>query len=201
MKTRLSNKQNWLKHIKLTKDDELYVGIDVHKKSYNLAFWLNDAPAIDFVMPADNKKTGQILGKFRIALKSIAYEAGPTGYSLARTLQNEKLPIQVIAPALTPRTTAKHAKTDRIDCRKLAKFAAKGLLRKITIPTEQQEADRQLTRLREQLVPKLRRVKIQIKSLLLQHGIKQPYGLTLWSNESIEKLKKINLSTQLRILP
>ena len=198
MKTRLSKKQTWLKNIKLTKYDQLYVGIDVHKKSYNLAFWLNDAPTIDFVMPANNKKVCQILKKLRIALKSVVYEAGPTGYSLARALQNEELPIQVIAPTITPRTAAKHAKTDRIDCRKLAKFAAKGLLRKITIPTEQQEADRQLTRLRGQLVPKIRRVKIQIKSFLLQHGIQQPHGLTSWSNESIEMLRKITLSTRLR---
>ena len=40
MKTTLSNKQKWFKNINLTKDDELYVGIDVHKRSYNLAFWL-----------------------------------------------------------------------------------------------------------------------------------------------------------------
>lgn len=198
MKTRLSNKQNWLKNISLTKDDKLYVGIDVHKKSYNLAFWLNDAPAIDFVMPADNAKVCQILSKLRVSLKTIVYEAGPTGYSLARALQCEKLPIQVIAPAIIPRISAKHAKTDRTDCRKLAKFAAKGLLRKITIPTEQQEADRQLTRQREQLVPKIRRVKIQIKSFLLQHGIQQPHGLVCWSNESIEVLRKISLSAQLR---
>ncbi|MCK4913600.1 MAG: hypothetical protein KAS69_03255 [Planctomycetes bacterium] len=93
MKTRLSNKQNWLRNINLTKDDEFYVGIDVHKKSYTLAFWLNDVSAIDFVMPADNKKVCQILKKCRISLKTIVYEA-----VLARALQSEKLPVQVIAP-------------------------------------------------------------------------------------------------------
>jgi transposase len=68
--------------INLTADDQLYIGIDVHKKSYHLAFWLNDAPAIDFVMPANNKKVLQFLQKVRIAIKQIVYEAGPTGYSL-----------------------------------------------------------------------------------------------------------------------
>jgi len=43
MKTIVSNKQNWFNKIKLTKDDEVYVGIDVHKKSYAVAVWLNDA--------------------------------------------------------------------------------------------------------------------------------------------------------------
>ena len=48
------------------------------------------------------------------------------------------------------------AKSDRLDCRKLAVFAQKGLLRPVRIPTEQEEADRQVVRLREQLVRKLR---------------------------------------------
>ena len=82
MKTIVSNKQNWFNKIKLTKDDEIYIGIDVHKKSYAVAVWLNDAPAIDFVMPADNQKVLTMLDKLRIALKQIVYEAGPTGYSL-----------------------------------------------------------------------------------------------------------------------
>jgi len=32
--------------INLTKDGDVYVGIDAHKESYSVAIWLNDAPAI-----------------------------------------------------------------------------------------------------------------------------------------------------------
>ena len=101
MKTRLSKKQEWFKRINLTKDDEVYVGIDVHKKSYSVAIWLNDTPAIDFVMPADNKKLIKLLEKLRIATKMIVYEAGPTGYNLARVLKKVSLPVKVIAPSKT----------------------------------------------------------------------------------------------------
>jgi len=198
MKTRLSNKQKWFNKIDLTSDDELYVGIDVHKKSYHLAFWLNDAPAIDFVMPPDNKKVAQILQKFRNAIMLIVYEAGPTGYSLARQLKDSNLPVKITAPSMTPRQAAPQSKTDSLDCKKLAKYAAKGILKYVTIPTKQQEADRQLTRLRQQLVAKQRRIKLQIKSFLLQHGIPQPSGLASWSNAAVEKLSKIIISKQLR---
>jgi len=198
MKPRLSKKQQWLKKINLTSDDQLYVGMDVHKSSYHVAFWLNDTAAIDFVMPADNQKVLQILEKCRIAVKAVVYEAGPTGYSLARALQQHNLPVQIIAPAITPRPAVHQAKTDRLDCRKLARFAAKGLLHKIAIPTVQQEADRQLTRLRQQIVDKFRRVKIQIKSFLLQHGIDEPQGLNYWSNLAVTQLQKLPLSVALR---
>jgi len=198
MKTRLSKKQKWFKKINLTKDDEVYVGIDVHKKSHSVAIWLNDTPAIDFVMPADNKKLVKLLEKLRIAIKMIVYEAGPTGYNLARLLKKASLPAKVIAPSKTPRQSARDSKTDQLDCRTLAKYAAKGLLRPIAIPTTQQEADRQLTRAREQLVTKQTRIKLQIKSFLLQHNIQEPYGLKCWSKNAINKLKTINLSKSLR---
>jgi transposase len=198
MKTNLSKKQLWLNKIKLTEDDALYVGIDVHKKSYAVALWLNDAPAFDFVMPADNHKVLSMLSELRIALKKVVYEAGPTGYSLARLLRQNTLPIEVIAPSKTPRQSAPDSKTDRLDCRKLAEYAAKGLLKSITTPSMQQEAERQLSRIREQIVDKQRKVKLQIKGFLLQHGISEPAGLASWSIKAVEQLSQINLSKHLR---
>lgn len=198
MKTRLSKKQMFFNKVKLTKDDNLYVGIDVHKESYGVALWLNGTPAIDFVMPADNEKLLKLLEKVGIALKRVVYEAGPTGYTLARTLQKANIPTAVVAPSKTPRQSARDSKTDRLDAKMLAKYAAKGLLRPIAIPTKQQEADRQLTRTREQLVSKQSRVKLQIKSFLLQHGIKQPPSVRAWSANAVKQLYELKLPKQLR---
>jgi len=198
MKRMISKKQAWLKKICLTKDDDLYVGIDAHKKSLHVALWLNDAPAIDFVMPPDGTKLVEMLNKLRPALRMVVYEAGPTGYSLARTLHQANLPVSVVAPSKTPRQAAPDSKTDSLDARKLAEYAAKGLLRHIAIPTKHQEARRQLTRLREQLVAKQTRVKLQIKGFLLQHGFDQPQDLSRWSRAAVEYLRNIRLSEPLR---
>lgn len=196
--TTVSKKQKWFNAIHLTPADDLYVGIDAHKKSLHVALFLNDAPAIDFVMPPDSEKLIDTLNKLRPALRMVVYEAGPTGYSLARAMQNVNLPVNVVAPSKTPRQSAPDSKTDSLDARKLAEYAAKGLLRHIAIPTRYQEAQRQLTRLREQLVAKQTRVKLQIKGFLLQHGIDQPQGLSSWSATAVEYLKKVRLSEQLR---
>ena len=195
MKASLSKKQRFFNQIRLTKDDYLYVGIDVHKATYHVALYLNGSHAIDFVTPADNDNICQTLKKLQPAIKKIVYEAGPTGYSLARVLQEQSLPVQVIAPTKTPGTSARDSKTDRLDGRKLAEYAAKGLLRPIAIPTCRQEADRQLPRLRVQFVKKLKQTKLQIKSFLLQHGIQGPQR---WSQRSIEKLSKLKLLDSLR---
>ena len=198
MKTTLSKKQRFFNQINLTKDDDLYIGIDVHKTTYHVAFYLNGGHAIDFITPADNIKICAMLKKLEPAIKNIVYEAGPTGYSLARQLQHESLPVQVIAPSKTPHTSARDSKTDRLDGRKLAEYAAKGLLRPIAIPTRTQEADRQLPRLRIQFVKKLKQTKLQIKSFLLQHGISEPQSLRYWSQLAIEKLNKLKLLDPLR---
>lgn len=196
--TTVSKKQKWFNSIRLTQDDDLYVGIDAHKKSLHVAFWLNCAPAINFVSTPDSAKLIDMLNKLRPALRMVVYEAGPTGYSLARAIQNANLPVSVVAPSKTPRQAAPDSKTDSLDARKLAEYAAKGLLRHITIPTKHQESHRQLTRLREQLVAKQTRVKLQIKGFLLQHGIDQPQDLSRWSRAAVEYLKNIHLSEPLR---
>jgi len=45
MNERISKKQKWFNKINLTCDDDLYIGIDVHRRSYHVALWLNDAPS------------------------------------------------------------------------------------------------------------------------------------------------------------
>ena len=74
--TTVTNKQKWFNTILLTTDDDLFVGIDAHKKSLHVALFLNDAPAIDFVMPPDNAKLINLLNKLRVALRMVVYEAG-----------------------------------------------------------------------------------------------------------------------------
>jgi transposase len=104
----------------------------------------------------------------------------------------------VIAPSKIPTMPGPEAKSDRLDCRKLAVFAQKGLLRSVRVPTEQEEADRQVVRLREQLARKLRVVQQQIKALLLQHGIAEPSGLTHWTAAAVAALRRLELNAELR---
>jgi len=198
MQKRLTKKERFFNNINFTTDDDVYVGIDVHKINCHIAIWLNEAIALTFVTPSDNLAIAHTLGKLTPGLKQIVYEAGPTGFSLARTLRAASLPVAVIAPSKTLRPAAQESKSDRLDCRKLAEFAAKSLLVEVAIPSEQQEADRQIVRLRNQLGDKRIRIKQQIKSLLLQHNIKEPVGLVRWTKRSIVELQQIELCPQIR---
>lgn len=103
-----------------------------------------------------------------------------------------------MAPGRTPRPAARESKSDKVDAKKLAEYSAKGLLQPVAIPTETQEADRQVLRLRDQVVENRRKIKQQIKSFLLQHGIKEPAGLSTWTKPAVAALKEIPLRAGLR---
>ena len=95
MQKRLTKKDRFFNNINLTVDDDVYVGIDVHKVKYHIAIWLNEAIALTFVTPSDNIAIAQMLSKLKPGLKKVVYEAGPTGFSLARALSAASLPVAV----------------------------------------------------------------------------------------------------------
>lgn len=178
---------------------EAFVGLDVHKKTIHVAVWLEERIAATWVMVAQVTKVVAMLAPYRDTIGQVVYEAGPTGYALARALRQAGLVVEVVAPGRSPRPAAREQKADRLDAERLAEYAAKGLLVAVAVPTETQEADRQLVRLREQLVKKRRRVKQQVKSFLLQHGVAEPRGLSGWSRAALAALRALSLRATLRL--
>ena len=110
---RVTKKQTWFKMHKLTSRDNLYVGLDVHKNSIAIAFYLNGRIELTFNTSAQHTPLIRQLLRVKQALRLIVYEAGPTGYSLARALKKAGLPVRIISPATTPRPARRHRHTRR----------------------------------------------------------------------------------------
>jgi Transposase len=98
------------------------------------------------------------------------YEAGPSGYELARLLHAHGVACQVITPSLTPRAAGDKVKTDRRDTRRLARLHRAGELVCIRIPTPREEAVRDLCRARADLVDDRSRARRRLQAFLLRHG-------------------------------
>jgi transposase len=98
------------------------------------------------------------------------YEAGPCGFELQRALTGREIPCDVIAPALIPRRPGDRIKTDRRDAAQLAILYRAGALTAIHIPTEQEEAARDLLRCREDIRADLLRARHRLSKFLLRHG-------------------------------
>jgi hypothetical protein len=109
------------------------------------------------------------------------YEAGPRGYELQRALTAHEVPCDVIAPALIPRRAGDRVKTDRRDAAQLAILYRAGALTSIHIPTDQDEAARDLLRCREDIRADLLRARHRLSKFLLRHGRRFTGTKKAWS--------------------
>lgn len=99
------------------------------------------------------------------------YEAGPTGFGLARAARAAGLEVMVCSPGAIPRQPGDRIKTDTRDALKLARLLAAGQLRLVTVPTPELEALRDLVRAREDLRGDLMGARHRISKLLLRRGV------------------------------
>jgi transposase len=109
------------------------------------------------------------------------YEAGPCGFELQRALTAEGLACDVIAPALIPRRAGDRVKTDRRDAHHLAVLYRAGALTAIHVPTEHDEAVRDLLRCREDIRGDLLRARHRLGKFLLRHGRRFTATKSHWS--------------------
>jgi len=177
--------------------DVVFVGVDCHKKDLHVAVRINGELRTCWVTPRRAGALVKQLHPLRVARTEIVYEAGPTGYGLARRLERAGFGVRVTPPGKTPREPNRGNKSDRLDAKKLAELAEGGRLPAVGIPTEQEDADRQIVRLRAQLLKKVRRTKQQIKGMLLYNELPSPSG---WGPEQIARLRDLPMRKELRLV-
>lgn len=100
------------------------------------------------------------------------YEAGPTGFALARAAAERGLDVRVCAPGLIPRRPTDRIKTDARDAERLARLLAAGELSFVHIPTVDQEQLRDLVRAREDLRGDLNRARQRLSHFLRRRAVR-----------------------------
>ncbi len=114
---------------------------------------------------------------------------------LYRMLRKMGVDCHVVAPSAIPKSSVqRQTKTDRRDALALAQLYFYRPQPFVRVPTEQEEAERQLIRTREQLMNDKVRVMNQIKSFLNNYHFQPPEkkGSTSWSKEFRTWLKSID---------
>jgi transposase len=122
----------------------------------------------------------------------VAYEAGPTGYGLARQLVERGVECVVAAPSKIPRASGDRVKTDRRDAEHLVRLLLAGKLHAVRVPGDEEEALRDLVRAREAVRVDLMRARHRLSKLLLRHGIRFDDGQA-WTERHQRWLETVTL--------
>ena len=162
----------------------LFVGMDVHQETVALAVAAGDGGEPRFLGSVPN--TPQKLRKRLLAIGPMdqlrcCYEAGPTGYSTWRLLNDWGIACTVVAPSLIPKKPGDRIKTDRRDAEQLARLHRMGDLTAVWVPTPAHEALRDLCRAREAAKRDLGRARHRLLKLLARHGQHGPIGTGRWT--------------------
>jgi len=130
---------------------------------------------------------------------AVTYEAGPTGFGLARFLAGTGIRCLVAAPSKLQRRSDDRVKTDVRDARHLARLLHLGEIVAVEVPTVEREAARDLVRAREDARKNLMSARHRVSMLLLRHGFLY-YGGRPWTRLHDDWLRSRRLaqpSTQL----
>ena len=196
-----------------TTTPKLYIGLDIHKKSWSVHFRTDLFDHRGFTMPPQSEKLLEYVSNhFSDHEVYITYESGCCGFSAARYFKDHGWHVSIVNAADIPRIQKlQFQKSDRIDCRYLCHQLAAGQLKAIYIPGEHQDHLRSLVRHRNSITKQLRQVKLQIKSMLLYQGVTIPeeFDNASWSKAFLQWLQEIpwtyeparySMQSKLRIL-
>src|SRR3954467_9785594 len=156
-----------------------WVGLDVHaRKTVAGVLDAGTGELRSLRAPTLPVETAGWLQQFPQPLR-VAYEAGPTGYGLARVCVAAGIACTVAAPSKIPRAAGDRVKTNRRDAERLARLLRLGELVAVRVPEPHEEAARDLVRAREDARGELMRARQRLSKLLLRHGL--VYDASAWS--------------------
>lgn len=179
------------------KDFTKYVGLDVSKDKIAVAIAEEgrEAPRYWGMIahtPEAIRKLMKQLGDFDSL--QVCYEAGATGYELYRLFLRLGIDCIVVAPSLIPQRPGDRVKTDRRDALRLAQLLRAGELVSIYVPTEEDEALRDLVRAREDAKEDQLRARHRLTKFLLRHDLRAPVGVRKWTARYREWLDRLTFS-------
>src|SRR5215211_2826099 len=149
-----------------------WAGLDVHARSV-VAVTL-DAQSGELRsqrLPGETVKVVEFLSGLPGPTRA-AYEAGPTGYGLARALHAAGVGCTVAAPGKIERPAQDKVKTDQRDAERVLRLLMIDGLHAVRVPSSEEEALRDLIRAREDLRGDLMRARQRLSKLLLRHDIR-----------------------------
>lgn len=169
----------------------IHLGFDVSRDQIAVGILRaeQESPDVERIFH-DEASVRRLIGRFEDRGKlKVCYEAGPTGFGLYWLLRSMGVACDVVAPSLIPKAPGDRVKTDRRDCKRLARLHRAGELVAIRVPSPEEEAVRDLCRVRRAAVADRTRARHRLSKFLLRHG--RPWrGGSAWTLKHEQWLSK-----------
>jgi len=175
-----------LKQDSIAISQEIWIGIDAHKKTLHFSVINEDDEVLwQNSVPHGRSHVQSVIDRLPGCKIVAVYESGPTGYSLRHWLKEMGCTAFVTPVSKVPENKGgKQIKTDKRDSLQLARLARAGLLDEVHDLGKERYCQRELTRTREQLMQQRSKICSQIKSKLVFHSIETPKGMkSNWSKK------------------
>mgnify|MGYP001197139711 CR=1 FL=1 len=158
-----------------------WVGLDVHARETAVAVF--DQATGEVHQARVRGRSQEVLAFLEDLQRPFraVYEAGPTGYTLARLARARGLELAVCAPHTTARRPTDRIKTDARDALRLARLLAAGELSLVRVPEVVEEQLRDLVRSREDVRIDLMRARHRLSKFALRREIVYPGPGGAWT--------------------
>lgn len=177
----------------------IYMGIDVHKKTYAVTTICEKEIVKRDTLAAYPDHLVEYIKKYFTGAKVYtAYEAGFSGFYLHRYLERNGIENIVVHPALIQVSSRDRVKTDKRDSLKIAKQLSTRELHGIIVPSKEREDFRSVTRTRDAILETKKRVGNQLKSLLFLHGLMDPEDNTKVCKTWIKKIQQLEVGEDIK---
>jgi transposase len=175
----------------------IFCGIDVHKKNWRVNINDGEFELEDFSQNADAVLLHKhLVRNYPGASFKLGYEAGFSGFSAQRWLQQQGMDCAVVNAAdVATSNKDVRQKSDKTDARKLCHHLQSRKMKSIYIPDPLLEHARSLVRTREKIVRNQTRCKNRIWQLLYFSGLSVPNGYEAqqyWSKRFVNALQTID---------
>lgn len=176
-----------------------YIGLDVHKETIAIAYTKEGSrkePTYHSTCggsnPAAERALRSLARKLKVAFKDlrVCYEAGPTGFVLARRLLHLGVECVVMSPSKTERKPGERVKTDKRDAKKIAKLFRNGDITEVRVPPALDEAVRDVCRARTDASDDLARARQRLNAFLLRRGFRYS-GKSRWTPAHMRYLREL----------
>jgi transposase len=117
------------------------------------------------------------------------YEAGPTGFGLARAARERGIDVRVAAPGSIPKGAGDRVKTDRRDAARMVRLLAAGELSFAFVPSVEDECFRDLVRSIEDVRGDLMRARHRLSKFQLRRGERYPGPGHAWTSRHMSWLR------------